>query len=136
LAIVDEEPKTTPFVIRVGGEVAADGKAIALRIVRSEQSPVDLCLRAKDAQHLVGVLLALTGEAWRLRPQPDDDAPPSESIPLPLSAINVGQDDHDQTFLMLETGGTALIFGVQPSCLQEVGRTLLALSADTAGKPS
>jgi hypothetical protein len=133
---VHEEPKTPPFVIRVDGEVAADGKAIALRIVRSEQSPVDLCLRAEDAQHLVGILLALTGEAWRLRPRPDDDVPPNQAIPLPLSAINVGQDDNDQPFLMLETGGTALVFGVQPSCLQEIGRTLLALSAGTAGKPS
>ena len=131
-----EEPRASPFVIGVDGEVAADGKAIALRIARSEQSPVDLCLRAEDAQHLVSILFALTREAWRLRRQPDDDAPPSQAIPLPLSAINVGQDDNDQPFLMLETGGTALVFGVQPSCLQEIGRTLLALSAGTTGKPS
>jgi hypothetical protein len=135
LAAVHEEPNTPPFVIRVDGEVAADGKAIALRIVRSERSPVDLCLSAEDAQHLVSMLLALTREAWRLR-QPDDDAPPSQAIPLPLSAINVGQDDNDQPFLMLETGGTALVFGVQPSCLHEIGRTLLTLSAGTVGKPS
>ena len=77
-----EEPNTPPFVIRVDGEVAADGNAIALHIVRGEQSPVDLCLRAEDAQHLVSMLFALTREAWRLRRQPDDGCAtePSDTV--------------------------------------------------------
>ena len=137
--VVHEEPKTPSAIVRVDGEVAADGKAVALRFVRSGQSSVDLCLRAQDAQKLVAILLALNGEAKRLRAQPNDDAPPSQAIPLPITALSVGQDDHDQTFLMVETGGTALVFGVQPNYLQQIGRTLLTLSASApaeAGKLS
>jgi hypothetical protein len=115
-----------PIVIHVDGEVAANGDAIALRIVRSGQSPVDMCLRTEDVQYLVSILLTLSCEANRLQAQPEPDAPPRGAIPLPLSAISVGQDDHNQTFMMVEVGRTALMFGLAPGALEEVGRTLLA----------
>jgi hypothetical protein len=127
---------TPPVVIHVDGEVAANGKAIALRIVRSGQGPVDICLRTEDVQYMVSILLALSCEARRLNPPPEADAPPRAAIPLPLSAINVGQDDHDQTFIMVEVGGAALMFGIPPNSLKEVGQMLLALSASASGKPS
>ena len=58
------------------------------------------------------------------------------SCSLPLSAINIGQDDHNQTFLMLEVGAAALMFGISSAGLEEIGRTLLALSARESAKPS
>ena len=108
-----ETPVTSnpPFVIDVFGEVAPDGEAIGLRIQRSAQGPVDLCLRIEDVQHLVSILLALSCEAKRLQPGPEFEGPPSGAIPLPLSAINVGQTDDDQTFLLLEVGAASLMFG-------------------------
>jgi hypothetical protein len=124
-----------PFVIDVCGEVAPNGNAIGLRIERSEQGPVDLCVRTEDVQNLVSILLMLSCEAKRLQP-PQADGPPSGAVPLPLSAINVGQDDHDQTFLMLEIGAASLMFGLPSAALQEIGQTLLALSARSPGKPS
>jgi hypothetical protein len=55
---------------------------------------------------------------------------------VPLSAINIGQDDHQQTFMILEVGATSLMFGLSPAALEEVGRTLLALSAQQSARPS
>ena len=127
---------TPPFVLDVLGEVANNGDAVGLRIQRSAQGPVDLCLRIEDVQHLIGILLALSCEAKRRHAPPEVDAAPSGAIPLPLNAINVGQDDHDQTFLMLEVGAAALMFGLPPAALEEIGQTLLALSARATGKPS
>ncbi len=107
-----ETPVTSnpPFVIDVFGEVAPNGEAIGLRIQRSAQGPVDLCVRIEDVQHLVSILLALSCEAKRLQPGPEFEGPPSGAIPLPLSAINVGQNDDDQTFLLLEVGAASLMF--------------------------
>jgi hypothetical protein len=130
------ETKDPPFVIDVLGEVAPNGRAIGLRIQRSEQGPVDLCLRIQDVQYMVSIILALSCEAKRLHAQPEIDAPPNGAIPLPLSAINVGQDEDDHTFLMLEVGAAVLMFGLPPAALEEVGQTLLALSARSAGEPS
>jgi hypothetical protein len=125
-----------PFVIDVVGEVAPNGEAIALRIQRSAQGQVDLCLRTEDVQNLISILLALSCEAKRLQPPPQFEGPPGRAIPLPVSAINVGQTEDDQTFLLLEVGTASLMFGVPPATLGEIGQTLLALSARANGKPS
>jgi hypothetical protein len=125
-----------PFVVDVFGEVSANGNAIGLRIQRSEQGPVDLCLRIEDVQHMVGILLTLSCEAKSLQPPPESEAPPSGAIPLPLSAINVGQSDRDETFLLLEVGAASLMFGLPPAALEEIGQTLLTLSARGTTKPS
>jgi hypothetical protein len=127
---------TPPFVLDVLGEVALNGEAVGLRIQRSAQGPVDLCLRIDDVQHLIGILLALSCEAKRRQPPTEIDAPPPAGIPLPVSAINVGQSDDGQTFLMLEVGSTSLMFAVPQSTLTEVGQTLLALSARVTARPS
>jgi hypothetical protein len=119
---------TPPFVVHVDGEVAANGEAIALRIVRTDEMPVTICLRTEDVQYLVSILLALNGEARRLQPQRASQ-PPRGAIPLPLEAINVGQNDDDETFLMLETGGAALMFRVPDESLREIGQTLLTIGA-------
>jgi hypothetical protein len=136
VALKTQAASDPPFVTDVLGEVASKGEAVGLRIQRSAQGPVDLCLRIGDVQNLVGILLALACEAKRLQPPPAFDGPPSNAIPLPLSAINVGQTDDDQTFLMLEVGTASLMFGLPPAMLSEVGHTLLALSARASGKPS
>jgi hypothetical protein len=137
MAAVDASVTDTPtFVLDVLGEVALNGEAVGLRIQRSAQGPVDLCLRIDDVQHLIGILLALSCEAKRRQPSTEFDTPPPAAIPLPVSAINVGQSDDGQTFLMLEVGTTSLMFAVPQSTLTEVGQTLLALSARTTAKPS
>jgi hypothetical protein len=125
-----------PFVLDVLGEVARNGEAVGLRIERSAQGAVDLCLRIEDVQHLIGILLALSCEAKRRQPPVETDAPPAAAIPLPVSAINVGQTDDGQTFLMLEIGTTSLMFAVPQSTLTEVGQTLLALSVRATAQPS
>ena len=112
-----------PFVIHVDGEITEDGEAIGLRIVRSEQGSIDLCLRTADVQSMVSVLLALGCEANRRRPA-DVDGPPRSAIPLPISAINVGQNEDSQVFLMLEVGGTDLMFHLPPNFVKEIGETL------------
>jgi hypothetical protein len=141
LVIADEtqaiqEGREPPFVIDVVGEVAPNGKAIGLRIERSAQGPIDLCLRIQDVQYMVSIMLALGCEAKRLQGMQETERPPHGAIPLPLSAINIGQDDDNQTFLMLEVGAAALMFGMPSAALQEVGQTLLALSARETAKPS
>src|SRR6266404_974551 len=65
-----KEPEP-PFVTDVVGEVAPDGKAIGLRMQRSAQGPIDLCLRTQDVQYMVSMMLALGCEAKRLQGLPE-----------------------------------------------------------------
>jgi hypothetical protein len=124
-----------PYVTDVLGDVAPDGGAIGLRIQRSGQEPIEIYLRVEDVQHIVSIMLVLCGEAQRRRPV-EPDAPPAGAVPVPLSAINIGQDERQQTYMMLEVGAASLMFGLAPEVLADVGRTLLALSAQKPDKPS
>jgi hypothetical protein len=135
-ATVDREREGAPFVVDVLGEVEPNGRAIALRIQRSEQGPVDLCLRSEDVQHFVSLILALAHEAKRRQPAGNIETPPSAAIPLPITAINIGQTTDDESFVMLDVGVVSLTFGLRQEYLEEVGRTLLALSARSSSGPS
>jgi len=119
-------------VVHVVGDIEPSGEAIGLQIERSEQGPVNLCLRTEDVKYLVSLLLNLGCEAKRRQSSPRRDAPPTEAIPLPLDAINVGQSDDDQPFLLLEVGIASLMFMVSPACLEQVGQTMLTLSAKSS----
>ena len=128
--------RRAPVVMQVVGDVSPNGEAIGLQIERSDQGPVDLCVRTQDLKYFVSILLNLGCEARRRQIPAPADAPPTEAIPLPLDAINVGQNDDDQTFLLLEIGGASLMFMLSPSCLEQIGQTLLAMSAKASSKPS
>ena len=128
--------RRAPVVMQVVGDVSPNGEAIGLQIERTDQGPVDLCVRTQDLKYFVSILLNLGCEARRRQIPAPADAPPTEAIPLPLDAINVGQNDDDQTFLLLETGGASLMFMLSPSCLEQIGQTLLTMSAKASSKPS
>jgi hypothetical protein len=132
----EQAGRRTPFIVHVVGDVAPNGEAIGLQIERSEAGPVDLYLRTQDVKYLVSMLLSLGCEARRRQAPGGGDAPPTEAIPLPLDAINVGQSDDEQTFLLLEVGIASLMFMLSPGCLQQIGQTLLVLSAKSSSTPS
>ena len=125
-----------PLVVQVAGDIAPGGEIIGLQVERSEQGPVNLYIRTEDVKYLVSLLLNLGCEAKRRQAPPKVDAPPTEAIPLPLDAINVGQSDGHQPFLLLEVGITSLMFMVSPTCLEQVGQTMLTLSARSSAAPS
>jgi hypothetical protein len=132
----EADPRPAPIVSHVVGDVSPNGEAIGLQIERSDQGPVDLCVRTQDLKYFVSLLLNLGCEARRRQAPASSDAPPTEAIPLPLDAINVGQNDDDQTFLMLEVGSASLMFTLSPSCLEHIGQTLLAMSVKASSRPS
>lgn len=125
-----------PFVLHVVGDIAPSGEAIELQIERSGQGPVDLCIRTEDVKYLISLLLNLGCEAKRRQLPPRPDEPPTEAIPLPLDAINVGQSDDDQPFLLLEVGIASLMFMMSPAILDQVGQMMLMLSAKSSSAPS
>jgi hypothetical protein len=128
----EQSDQSRPFVVHVVGDIAPSGEAIGLQIERSGQGPINLCIRTEDVKYLVSLLLNLGCEAKRRQSPPGPDAPPTEAIPLPLNAINIGQSDDDQPFLLLEVGIASLMFMVSPTCLEEIGQMMLTLSAKSS----
>jgi hypothetical protein len=124
------------LVLHVAGDVAPKGEAIRLMIERSGQGPVDLCLRSEDVKYLVSLLLNLGSEARRRQSPTGNGLPPTEAIPLPLDAIDVGQGNDDQSFMLLEVGLASLMFMLSPEYLEQIGQTMLLLSRKSSSTPS
>ncbi len=134
--IPHEEQAACGLVLHVAGDVAPRGEAIRLKIDRSGQAPVDLYLRSEDVKYLVSLLLNLGCEARR-RQAPDGNAlPPTDAIPLPLDAIDIGQGGDDQSFMLLEVGLASLMFLLSPRYLEQIGQTMLLLSRKSPSTPS
>jgi hypothetical protein len=77
----EQSGRRPPIVLHVVGDVAPSGEAIGLQIERSEQGPVDLCIRTQDVKYLVSLLLNLGCEARRRQAPGGSDVPPTEAIP-------------------------------------------------------
>jgi hypothetical protein len=92
-------------------------------------------MRTQDVKYLVSMLLNLGCEARR-RQAPAALMPRRLKPPLPLDAINVGHSDDEQTFLLLEVGIASLMFMLSPSCLEQIGQTILLLSAKASSTSS
>jgi hypothetical protein len=127
-----EEQACTALVLNVAGDVAPKGEAIRLMIERNGQGPVDLCLRSEDVKYLVSLLLNLGCEARRRQAPAGNGLPPTEAIPLPLDAIDVGQSDDEQSFMLLEVGLASLMFILSPKYLEQIGQTMLLLSGKSS----
>ena len=136
IAPEEQAARGPSLVLHVVGDVAPKGEAIRLKIERNGQAPVDLYLRSEDVKYLVSLLLNLGCEARRRQAPAGDGLPPSEAIPLPLDAINVGQSDDDQSFMLLEVGLASLMFMLSPGYLEQIGQTMLLLSRKSPATPS
>jgi hypothetical protein len=120
---------TPPFVLHVMGEVAPRGEAIGLQIEQSDQDPINLCIRAEDVKDLVSLLLSLGHEAKQRQPANASASLPAEAKPVPVDAINVGQNHDDQIFLLLEAGIAPLMVALPPKYLEQIAQTMPTLNA-------
>jgi hypothetical protein len=102
------------LILHVAGDVAPEREAIRLKIDHNGQGPVDIHLRSEDVKYLVSLLLNLGCEARRRQAPHGNALPPTEAIPLSLDAIDIGQSDDDQGFMVLEVGLASLVFILLP----------------------
>ena len=85
-----------------------------------------------DVQHLVAFLLISAG---RISAMQDDQMPTSDEVgqspPVPVTSIAVGEPAGDEGYLGIAVGPAELVFSIPISAFDELGRTLLAISAES-----
>ena len=123
--------RRTPLQVSyVTGDVAADGSAILLHVETERAGPVELSLPTVDLQHLVTLLLILSGKAALN----GKFAATSETFwtkPVPLHGVSLGVDD-DKAVLTVEVGASILSFSLSAGSMAEIGRTAVALTGPPA----
>jgi hypothetical protein len=118
--------RTPRQVSYVTGDVAADGSAILLHIETERAGPVELSLPTVDLQHLVTLLLILSGKA-ALKGKFAATGETFWTKPVPLHGVSLGVDD-DKAVLTVEVGASILSFSLSAGSMAEIGRTAVALT--------
>jgi hypothetical protein len=121
-----------PLVTGVLGDTSTDGNRIRLQIVVDDHEVNEIVLCRDDVQSVVGLLIALGGQALS-RSGSEQEPSTASARPFPVDLITLGDDERGEPVLVFSVGATALAFNLARDQLAELGRTLLTASAQTAG---
>jgi hypothetical protein len=127
---------TYPLVRSAQGGPAPDGKALLVEGATADGEPVRFALSLTDVQHFVAFLLISVGRMSIAR---DDDGPTTDdsvgqSPPVPATSIAIGQPEGEEGYLGIAVGQAELVFSLPLSVFDELGRTLLTVSARPNGR--
>jgi hypothetical protein len=127
---------TYPLMRFAQGGPAPDGKALLVEGATADGEPVRFALSLTDVQHFVAFFLISVG---RLSVAQDDRAPSADdtvgqSPPVPATSIAIGQPEGEESYLGIAVGQAELVFSVPLSVFDELGRTLLTISAKPNGR--
>jgi hypothetical protein len=132
---VTDEPAVFPLVRHVQSAPAPDGKAMLVEVATVDEGLVRFAIPLADVQHLVAFLLISAGRISALR---GDQAPTSDEVgqspPIPATSIAVGEPAGAEGYLGIAVGPAELVFSIPISAFDELGRTLLAISAEPGGR--
>jgi len=122
---------TYPLMRFAQGGPAPDGKALLVEGATADGEPVRFALSLTDVQHFVAFLLISVG---KLSVAQDDygrtaDGTVGQSPPVPATSIAIGQPEGEEGYLGIAVGQAELVFSVPLSVFDELGRTLLMVSA-------
>jgi hypothetical protein len=125
-----------PLVRSAQGGPAPDGKALRVEGATAEGEPVRFALSLADVQHFVAFLLISVGRMSIARG--DDGSTTDDSVgqspQVPATSIAIGQPEGEEGYLGIAVGQAELVFSLPLSVFDELGRTLLTVSARPNGR--
>jgi hypothetical protein len=137
---MDERTKshlaTYPLVRSAQGGPAPDGKALLVEGATADGQPVRFALSLTDVQHFVAFLLISVGKLSVAQDDQDRtvDDTVGQSPPVPATSIAIGEPEGEEGYLGIAVGQAELVFSVPLSVFDELGRTLLTISAKPNGR--
>ncbi|MBS0220940.1 MAG: hypothetical protein JSR91_09380 [Proteobacteria bacterium] len=111
----------------VTGDVSPDGSKILLRVATEHGGNIDLSFPTVDLQHVVTLLLMLSGKA-ALNGRFAASSETFQVTPLPLHGLSLGMEGKESV-LTIEVGATVLSFAITANCLAEIDHTILTLTS-------
>jgi hypothetical protein len=125
---IENQSAVFPLVQDVQSAPAPDGQALLVEVGTADGKLVRFAIPLTDVQHLVAFLLISAG---RISAAMDEQAAVvGQSPPVPATSIAVGEPAGDEGYLGIAVGPAELVFSIPIAAFDELGRTLLAISAE------
>jgi hypothetical protein len=122
---------TFPVVRQADGVPSPDGKSLLIEAKTTGGETLRFALTLSDVQHFVAFLLISVGKIslehsrGGLPPNVEE----ANIIPIPVTAVTIGEPEGDEGYLGIEVGQANLVFSVPISEFAPLGRSILTVSA-------
>ena len=128
---IESHSAVFPLVRDVQSAPSPDGKALLVEVGTADDKLVRFAIPLTDVQHFVAFLLISAG---RISAAMDEQVAASDEVgqspPIPATSIAVGEPAGNEGYLGIAVGPAELVFSIPISAFGELGRTLLAISAE------
>jgi hypothetical protein len=126
-----DDPRRFTIVHSLEGSPSDDGEALLVEATGFDGSVVRFAIPVDNIQHFVAFLLVWAGTMNAGAPGGDAvSQTPQNTLPIPATAVSVGEPEGDEGYLGISVGRAELIFSVPLSAFGLLGRSLM-----TAGTP-
>ena len=122
-----------PLVLQVQGGASPDGGSLLIEAATVDGEMLRFAVALTDVQHLVAFLLVSAGKVTATQGLATASPNPAAamSLPIPVTAIDVGEPVGNEGYLGISVGRAELVFSVPMSAFDPLGRTMLTLSAQS-----
>jgi hypothetical protein len=120
-----------PLVLQVQGGASPDGGSLLVEAATVEGEMLRFAVALTDVQHFVAFLLVSAGKMTATQGLAASPNPAAMSLPIPVTAIDVGEPVGNEGYLGISVGWAELVFSVPMSAFDPLGRTMLTLSAQS-----
>jgi hypothetical protein len=125
------------IVYSLEGAPSDDGKTLLVEAACFDGSEMRFAIPVENIQHVVAFLLVWAGTMNAGAPGSAAGCRvPSNSLPIPATAVSVGEPEGKEGYLGISVGRAELVFSVPLSAFGPLGQSLLTLGAPANDRPS
>jgi len=135
--MIGDDHRRFTIVRSLEGGPSDDGAALLVEATGFDGSVVRFAIPLDNIQHVVAFLLIWAGTMSAGAPGIDPASKVAQnSLPIPATAVSVGEPQGKEGYLGISVGRAELIFSVPLSALGPLGQSLMLAGIPVGGVPS
>jgi hypothetical protein len=135
--MIDQGKLAFPIVHALDGRPSDDGTALLVEATAFDGSVLRFAVPIDNVKHFIAFLLVWVGTISAGQAGDDNpDAATESSLPIPATAIAIGEPNGAEGYIRISVGRAELVFSLPVSAFGPLGESLLMASASPTGMPS
>jgi hypothetical protein len=135
--MIDQGKLAFPIVHALDGRPSDDGTALLVEATAFDGSVLRFAVPIDNVKHFIAFLLVWVGTISAGQASDDNpDAATESSLPIPATAIAIGEPNGAEGYIGISVGRAELVFSLPVSAFGPLGESLLMASASPTGMPS
>jgi hypothetical protein len=136
--MTDDGARAFPIIHALDGRPSDDGTALLVEATAFDGSVLRFAVPIDNVKHFIAFLLVWVGtiSAGQAGDDDPDAAPTQSSLPIPATAIAIGEPNGAEGYIGISVGRAELVFSLPVSAFGPLGESLLMAGASPPAMPS